>query len=188
MARLILIRHAEPTIDPDLPPPEWALSPAGKEGAARLADQLTDREIGRIFSSGGRKAIQTAEIVGGRLGLENRIAPPLHEHDRTGVGFLEAGAFQAAIKALFEQPSEMVFGQESASAAVARFRSALDQIESRCPEETSIACATHGTIMSLFTATLGDTDGYSLWKQLKMPATIEIGRKSRAIVNITLSY
>ena len=147
MARILLIRHAEPEVEPDLPATEWPLSPAGEQASRRVGHYLTDRGIGRMFSSHEQKAIRTAEIVAECLGLENQIAPGLHEHDRTGVGYLESDAFQSAIRDLFARPSETVFGRESADAAVGRFSDALSKIEADIPIDTSIACASHGTIL-----------------------------------------
>ncbi|MBF6598947.1 MAG: histidine phosphatase family protein [Dehalococcoidia bacterium] len=81
MARVYLIRHASPRIEPGLPPARWRLSPYGIEESRRLAAAAADsRGIEALYSSVKAKATATAAIIAlargacGVVGLENRGA------------------------------------------------------------------------------------------------------------------
>jgi broad specificity phosphatase PhoE len=154
VASLILIRHAHPEVDPDKPASSWNLSSAGRQGAQNLAGKLSDAGVSRIFTSEEPKSVQTGEIIARKLALSVKQAEGLREHDRSGVGYLANDAFQHAVRDLFENPVELVFGAESAQTATERFSATIDEIERELNDpEATYACVSHGTVMSLFAAT-----------------------------------
>jgi len=77
-----LIRHADAYVGLEslnagvLDPP---LSPLGLDQAARLARRLTEVPLGGVWSSGLRRARETAEAVARVHGLEVRVDPRLRE-------------------------------------------------------------------------------------------------------------
>jgi histidine phosphatase superfamily protein (branch 1) len=82
--RLILVKHAEPVVEPDVPPNRWELSERGKDRCVALAERLRRYRPAAVVASEERKAAQTAGLVAERLGMAAATFPSLHEHDRTG--------------------------------------------------------------------------------------------------------
>ena len=83
---MYLLRHGESEfnvhfsktrVDPGIEDP--ALTESGRVQAAAAADRLKGRPISRVVASPYRRALQTAEIVAGRLGLPIEIEPLVRE-------------------------------------------------------------------------------------------------------------
>src|SRR3712207_2777489 len=104
MPDLILVRHSQPEIVPTLPAHQWSLSEEGRRRCHALAERLAAYEPAVIASSVEPKAIETARILAGLLGLPWETAEGLHEHDRNSLTLLSAAEFEAAVAALFEHP------------------------------------------------------------------------------------
>ncbi|MGH8207510.1 MAG: histidine phosphatase family protein, partial [Steroidobacteraceae bacterium] len=66
--RVVLIRHAEPEIEPAIPAAEWRLSAAGREAAESLAGSLSEYSFERVTSSPEPKALETAQAIAAKLG------------------------------------------------------------------------------------------------------------------------
>jgi broad specificity phosphatase PhoE len=58
------------------------LNDTGRRQAAQLAERVSDRGIASLWSSDLSRARETAEIVGGRIGLDVRLDPRLREANR----------------------------------------------------------------------------------------------------------
>ena len=84
----------------------------------------------KIVASLEPKATQTGSIIAEATATAVRDAEGLHEHDRRASGFLSTEVFAARMRDLFAQPDAVVFGNESASDALARFAKAVDQVVS----------------------------------------------------------
>ncbi|MDF1791977.1 MAG: histidine phosphatase family protein [Thalassobaculaceae bacterium] len=83
---MFLLRHGESEfnvhfsktrIDPGIEDP--GLTDTGRAQAAAAAEHLADRAVRRVVASPYRRALQTAEIVAGRLGLGIEIEPLVRE-------------------------------------------------------------------------------------------------------------
>ncbi len=159
---------------PGVPASDWRLSAEGRARAAQLAAHLVPYAPSRLVSSLEPKAVETAAILGKRLGLGVEIVPGLHEHERRSVPYLGAEAFAAAITRFFATPQERVFGQESAAEALGRFAGALHDITAshaaRGPQ--AILIVTHGTVLSLYAAAATGADAHGLWQALDLPALV----------------
>ena len=122
-----------------------------------------------LCSSGEPKAVETAEIAAGCLGIGCSVYPGLHEHDRTGVPFLGDEEFAQAARGFFENPDRLVWGNETAEEAGDRFegavRSGLDEWE-----EEVVAIVAHGTVISLLVARYNDIDAFGFWQRLGLPS------------------
>lgn len=169
---LILVRHSRPRIDENTPPPDWELSEEGRALASRLADALVPLRPDAIFTSDEPKALQTAEAIAARLGLQPTTIRPLREHDRKGEPFLRSDQeFQRRLQELFDRPAERVYGRESAEEALSRFEAAVRQIT----DEPSIArpvVVTHATVLALYLASRTHRSAPEIWKRLAMPCYI----------------
>ena len=166
---LVLAKHSEPILEPDVAPNRWRLSERGRSGSALLGGRLARYGPGVVVSSEEPKAVETAEVAARRLGIGCSVYPGLHEHDRTGVPFLGDGEFGRAARGFFERPDTLVWGNETARQAGDRFegaaRSVLDE-----REEGVVVIAAHGTVISLLVARYNDLDAYALWRSLGLPS------------------
>ena len=122
-----------------------------------------------MVSSEEPKAVETAEIAAGRLGVACSVYPGLHEHDRTDVPFLGDEEFGWAARSFFERPDEVVWGNETARQAESRFESAVRNVLDE-REERVVAIVAHGTVISLLVARYNDLDAYALWRSLGLPS------------------
>src|SRR5437667_113666 len=110
MPTLILIKHASPLKDPAKPSREWKLSEEGRQCASRLAEQLRQLDMDVIVSSDEPKALETARIIGGKLGKPVESAPDLHEHDRSNVPVMPTREFISSVAQFFKQRDRLVLG------------------------------------------------------------------------------
>ena len=173
-----------PQVDVETPAHEWQLRPEGAAAASVVATRLVtaDYRPTKIVASLEPKATQTGSIIAERLRLPFAAVEGLHEHDRRASGFLSTEVFAARMRDLFAHPDATVFGNESASAALARFAKAVDQIVS---EETGdVVVVSHGTVMSLFVASRARVDASKLWATLGLPSYISLELPSHRIVEI----
>ena len=122
-----------------------------------------------MVSSGGPKAVETAEIAAGCLGIGCSVYPGLREHDRTGVPFLADEKFAQAARRFFENPGQLVWGNEAADEAGDRFEGAVRRLLDEREEEV-VAIVAHGTVISLLVARYNDIDAFGFWQRLGLPS------------------
>jgi 2,3-bisphosphoglycerate-dependent phosphoglycerate mutase len=169
--RIVLIRHAMPRIEEGIPSANWDLSPEGSTAAAALAAHLAGFAFAAIASSPEPKAVGTALAVAAALKLPVEIDNDLAEQKRSSVGFLPRAQIEAGIRRLFENPSTLVFGDETADAAHDRFAAAIARQAAKGARD--VAVVTHGTILSIYAARHHALpDVFAFWKSLKIPDAI----------------
>jgi 2,3-bisphosphoglycerate-dependent phosphoglycerate mutase len=180
--RLVLVRHGKPEIEEGTPSTQWPLSQSGLEAAASLATQLEGFTFQKIASSPELKAISTAEAMAQKLGLSVEIDDDLSEHKRHSTGFLPLEDFNGQIARLFESPwSELVFGDETANAALERFTRALDR-QYVSSGSGDVLVVTHGTIMSIYVANRLGIDPLPFWRSLSTPTAIVISGNEMVVL------
>lgn len=143
MTIVVLIRHAEPEVVEGTPSRDWNLSSAGRRAAAALAVKLDGLGLADLSSSPEPKALQTAQIIRSHVGGKIHTDLRLREHDRSSAGFLNRQNFEASIASVFDRPTEVAFGHESADAVYDRFSQAIGDAMSR--RAGVVAAVTHGT-------------------------------------------
>jgi alpha-ribazole phosphatase len=85
MTQLILVRHGqtdwnrEGRYQGQANPP---LNTLGREQAEAIAEQLAGQSLNAIYSSDLQRALETARIIAGRLGLKVQLDPRLREIDQ----------------------------------------------------------------------------------------------------------
>jgi broad specificity phosphatase PhoE len=119
-------------------------------------------------SSPEAKARETAELIASPLGLEVQLVDGLRETARRTVGWLEPDELERGIQALFDRPDEVVHGEESATAALARFEAAVAGL----PERAVVV--SHGTVISLYVAAKTGRDPFELWRSLELPDVVDV--------------
>jgi broad specificity phosphatase PhoE len=168
--RLILIKHASPKVQADLPPERWALSDEGKAKCARLAEQVAAYSPSVVVSSEEMKAEETGRIIAERLGVPHHTAADLHEHDRSNVPQLRSAEFISLMELLFRRPRDLVLGKETAVAALSRFQSALDEVLME-HADGNVAVVSHGTVIALLLEKLEPKRrGFDVWRAMKLPS------------------
>jgi broad specificity phosphatase PhoE len=177
-----LIKHSLPEIQEGVPASQWHLSVQGRERAHRLAPQLADYGLGRIFSSHEPKAAETAEILATDLKLPWQTIPNLHEHVRPVSTNFSQAAFEADVAALFARPNELVFGSETADQAHERFRQAVEGIVEVNSGE-NIAIVAHGTVISLFVSRACGMEPFPLWESLGLPSCVIIDQGTGEVID-----
>ena len=180
---LILIRHSVSQPVNGIDAQRWPLAAEGKERAAALAPRIAPYHPQIIFTSYERKAVQTAEMIAGELKVPYVLWPGLHEHDRTAIPYYDRATFLGLVQDFFNRPDELVFGLETATAALARFRAALDDLLDAYPNRT-IAAVSHATVLTLLLAPLSGADPFTFWDRLGMPAYAVLQRPGLELVEL----
>jgi broad specificity phosphatase PhoE len=125
------LTHPQVQIDPDLPVPQWGLSPVGRARIEAVASGSWLANTTQIISSSERKAIETAEIIAAELGITIEIREAMHENDRSATGFLKPTEFEAVADQFFAQPDISIRGWERAIDAQARIVREAEAVLSR---------------------------------------------------------
>ena len=107
----------------------------------------------------------------------------MHEHDRSGVPYHSKDKFQNLVQEFFDRANELIFGNETANDAFARFRQAVDIVLNSYNDKTIVLVA-HGTVISLYVAWLTGCDGYSLWNELGLPSFVVLDIQSKTLIKI----
>jgi len=152
--RAYYITHPQVRIDADVPVPDWGLSELGRERARRMLRQPWAGSVRRIVSSGERKAIETAEILGAHIGVAPEIRERMHENDRSATGFLPPAEFEAVADQFFAHPETSIRGWERAIDAQTRIRGEVDMVLAG-HSEGDIAFVGHGGVGTLLLLSLG---------------------------------
>lgn len=172
MTHLILVRHSITQPQPGISAHQWALTAEGQARCAALAAQLRLYHITRIASSDEPKAIATAQLLAAHLEIATPliVEPDFRETLRETAPYFDSeGEFHAAVRAAINNPDEVVFGEESFSAARRRITLALGRVMNAHRNETLVV-VTHGTIMSLLLGHVSERDTFEIWRGLGMPA------------------
>src|SRR3954447_3261424 len=145
-ATLVVARHGDAEYVDDVFSDEGGtLTADGRAQAVRLAAALGGRRIAHVWSSDSARAVQTAEIVAGRLGVGVTNRKTLREID---VGDLDGQPFSVAAMCgvtdrWFEGDLEARFpGGESGAEVVARYAGTLAEIADLHRGET-VVVVTH---------------------------------------------
>lgn len=182
--RLILIKHAMPAIQPEKEASSWHLSGAGKASCESLAETLGPYRLSMFVSSAEPKARETATILHDRLNVPLEIAPGFHEHDRTGVPFLDnPSQWNALIERFFAEPDELILGRETATAAQDRFTTVLDAVLMQ-HGAGNLAVVAHGTVITLFVGLHNKIDKMSFWRALGLPSFVVLKLPSFEIEHV----
>ena len=170
--QLILIKHSLPEIVPSIPAKQWLLSATGRQRCNQLATQLEAFSPVVFITSDEPKAQETGQVVAKILGTPCTTAPNLHEHDRTNEKYLpKKEQFEVRVARFFAHPQRLVFGQETADDAHARFANAVSTAITQHPGR-SIAIVAHGTVITLFVARACGLQPFTLWKRLDLPSFV----------------
>jgi len=179
--QLILIRHSLPEIVESVPAHAWELSDEGRVRVERLAEILEQYQLEIIGSSVEPKARETAEILCKTLGVDIVVMDGLHEHERFEISLVSKDEFQSLVQELFKKPDDLIFGNETATQALERFKTSVELMMSLY-EGKRMAIVSHGTVISLFTSWLTGVDGHQFWKNLGLPAIVVLDLQNKKLL------
>jgi broad specificity phosphatase PhoE len=168
--RIVFIRHGKPQIEEGIPSARWRLSDDGRKSVTALADRFRDFTFRVVASSPEPKAIGTAEALAAPLGLAVEVDAGFAEHARRSVGFLSRDDLESRISRLFDRRDELVFGDETANQAYARFCTALERQTAK--RASNIMIVTHGTILTIYLSHVAAIDPLPFWRALATPAAV----------------
>jgi broad specificity phosphatase PhoE len=160
------ITHPQVRIDANVPVPEWGLSDIGRARTSAMLDQPWVGSIRRIVSSGERKAIETAEILGRHLRREVEVRERMHENDRSATGFLPPPEFEAVADQFFANPYSSIRGWERAIDAQHRILSEVDTVLGT-DDAADVAFVGHGGVGTLLLLSLS---GREISREADQPA------------------
>ncbi|HRF97262.1 MAG TPA: histidine phosphatase family protein, partial [Aggregatilineales bacterium] len=139
---------------PQIPSKTWLLSEEGQNTTTTFARTLKDYQPRHIFSSPEPKALETALTIANVFHIPFEIVTDLHEHHRANEPYdHDRATFINKIKAFFDHPNQLVYGEETAEQARTRFQAGLLSAWRKHRTE-NIAVVSHGTVISLFVAHL----------------------------------
>jgi broad specificity phosphatase PhoE len=169
MRQIVLVKHAAPVVVPGKSSDHWPLSAAGREAATALAGDLEPFRAACVIHSVEPKAAETGQLLAAGLGIRAVMQEGLHEHERRTVPHLRTSDFLSQMAQVFKRKDELVLGEETASATLTRFRTAMDSVYAQCPEGNLIVVA-HGTVIALFLESISQEDGYRIWREMGLPS------------------
>ncbi len=138
-----------------------------------LASRLQGYSPEVIWSSSEPKAVETAEIVAASFGVPVRIADGLEEHHRDSVPFYPTtDDFEAAVERFFSDHDRLVLGSETAEQVRDRMSTALDYVVEQGQADSIVV--THGTVMTLYVASVAGVRPMDFWRSLGLPSYIAL--------------
>ena len=183
MAKLFLIKHARPEVDPRMPSEQWRLGAEGRAGAEQLAARLAGHRFTRLYSSAEPKAVETAQIVARSMDLSVVQMGDLGEHDRRNVPHMESREFISMVALMFKEPGRRVLGNETADEAYERFAAAVDGVL-QSAGGADVGIATHGTVISLFAQRRAGEEPFGLWRRMGLPSFIVLETEGWRVVEV----
>jgi len=125
------LTHPQVNIDPSIPVPCWGLSEVGRARTETVTAMGLLSGTTQIISSGERKAIETAEIIAAKLGIDVEVREAMHENDRSATGFLVPDEFEVVANKFFGQPHVSIRGWERALDAQRRIVREVEHVLAR---------------------------------------------------------
>ncbi|GHO96109.1 phosphoglycerate mutase [Reticulibacter mediterranei] len=182
MRYLILIRHSQPAIEPEMAGRKWHLSAEGRARCRQLAEQISSYQPSPIVCSTEPKASETAALLSAQLGISYSTNHDLREHERDTVPYLGQEKWERAITEFFTRPDELVLGNETATQALQRFDRAVQKILHQ-HTEGNIAIVAHGTVITLFLAQHASIEPLPFWHALTLPAFFVVSLPDYVLIN-----
>ncbi len=178
MNRLLFLTHPEVVIDPAVPVPRWHLRADGIARLRRFAASGALADVTAVWASTECKAIETAGILAGALGLGVRVREDLGENDRSSTGFLPPPEFERMADAFFANPEASIRGWERAVDVQARILAAVRAVAAAENGAGDILVAAHGAVGALLRGHLMgapisralDQPGAGCWFAVALPA------------------
>lgn len=164
--KIFFLRHFETEVDPFIPVHDWKLSDKGR---ANLQNFMTEvPEIEKVYTSPEVKALEAAELIAEKHGVELEILEELAEVDRSGEGFIEEQERYLDMVQRYLKNEEVEFDWEAKSRVRKRFQAVTDEIDERA------LVITHGLFLAVNLSRKLDEDPHLFWDGLGFGELLEI--------------
>lgn len=171
-ARVFVARHGEAAYENELLSDAggW-LTPLGRQQARDLAESLAGERVARVWTSDMARAVQTGEIVAGRLGVDVVVRTGLREF---GVGAATGSTgdpdpFASTFSAWLDGDlAARIPGAESGEEVVERYAAVLAEIADEHRGEAALVVG-HGGAMCLALSALARNLAMSHSRDLPLP-------------------
>lgn len=184
MKEIILIRHAPTEPVDSVAATDWQLTEEAQYLCEKLAIQLKQYDIQHIYTSTEHKAQQTGQYVADVFNLAYSTVDNLHETERKSKNFYQnEDEFKANVKAAMQSPDELLFGDETFTAACERFSKQVALLAKNHPAET-IAIVSHGRVLSMYLGNVMSKEPEIIWEALGMPAYAVLAWESKIIKTV----
>ncbi|WP_430780231.1 histidine phosphatase family protein [Actinoplanes sp. G11-F43] len=179
--RVIVVRHAMPAVDPDVPAEQWQLAPESRV-AARLL-RLHVRHPAYYVASTEPKAAQTIQEIAGAQRVVRDAG--LAEVHRPHVWFADGGYHSAA---LAYTRGERPDGWEPHDQVIGRFDAAVVRHAAEAvAQNRTLVIGTHGLALTVWMASRYQlaTDPARFWAGLRSPDIVEIDLRAATVSCLT---
>ena len=152
-ARILVARHGEAEYETELCNDHGGtLTALGRKQARELAESLRAERVARVWCSPLSRAVQTAEIAAGLLGVDVVVREDLREY---GVGALagtmahEKGYFEAVFRRWVDGDADAaVEGGERIDDVVSRVQSVLEEVADEHRGEAALVVGHGGSLLA----------------------------------------
>ena len=162
MTDFIFIRHARSIQNKEVGPSHWTISEEGIKLILKLAEVPEIRNIDILYSSTELKAQLTANNLVKALHKKDfslvQLDKRLNEVDRdNGTLYSTEEEFKLAVKKSFLEKNKLNDNWEPVANALTRFNDFMNELQKRGGlHDKTVGIVSHGTIMSLYFAKVGN--------------------------------
>ena len=147
-----------------------------------LATQLASRyPVDLVIASHEPKAVGTGRVLAKSLGARMQVGADLEEHHRDRTALMPEADWHRTIKRFFENPSVLLFGQETGDEARRRFERGLRAAQAEHAGKR-LAVVSHATVITLLLAGPNGVAPFELWRTLRMPEAVVVEADSLRLV------
>lgn len=182
MSSAYFLTHPDVVLDKSIPVTRWPLSEVGKKKAAKFTELTGTINLKEIYSSPETKAIETAQLISAKIGVEIKILPELGEVDRSSTGFLDPPEHEKAVEALFSYPLESYKGWETALEAQRRIIDAWELILKQ-QSGGDILIVSHGAVGAFLYAFLSNLPISRQTEQKSMGSFFVINTETKKVIS-----
>ncbi len=151
---LVFVRHGQPerVVRHDGQPADPPLSAIGQRQAGAVAGWLSEMGVDALYSSPMRRALQTAEAIGGATGLVPTVRDGLSEFDRDSPAYVPMEVLKETDRKRWNELATGSFGDAERTAQfIATVNHAVDEIVAdHRSQRVAVAC--HGGVVNAYLA------------------------------------
>jgi broad specificity phosphatase PhoE len=126
----VLVRHARPEVQRDIPRAAWRLSESGEEQAIAISSAPYWDGLVAVLAGDERRMVETVQPLASAAGVRVETSSAFRESH--SAGWIDAEQLAKTITAFFASPGDPPApGWESAHAAATRFLAGIDQVLER---------------------------------------------------------
>ena len=151
---LVFVRHGRPerVVRHDGQPADPPLSAIGRRQAAAVAGWLSEMGVDALYSSPMRRALQTAEAIGGATGLVPTVRDGLSEFDRDSPAYVPMEVLKETDRERWNELATGSFGDAERTAQfIATVNHAIDEVVADHRSQR-VALACHGGVVNAYLA------------------------------------